>query len=233
MLDTPGLGHSLLKIVLIFRNWENNPSFKFLHFFFWKSENLAPLSLHSYMIIRGRNWYRLLSIECNSHLSPDTHLHYCIWTSLKKICFLMSAQHRAQHGAWTHELWDHDLSQSWKLNPLSHPGAPYMHFSLLFLLKLGLDWNSLFHCAHDTCHKQWRLGLWPFEIANVHVHVNSISLPLDQERHFLLPLETEYTDFKNTWEWPSGGWVSFRSIKKKVLMRNLSSYFLLCDSSLS
>ena len=26
--------------------------------------------------------------------------------------------------AWTHELWDHDLSWSWMLNQLSHPGTP-------------------------------------------------------------------------------------------------------------
>ena len=29
----------------------------------------------------------------------------------------------AQCGAGTHEPWDHDLSQSWTLNRLSHPGA--------------------------------------------------------------------------------------------------------------
>ena len=36
----------------------------------------------------------------------------------------LSCQHRGRCGAQTHELWDHDLSQSWKLNWLSHPGAP-------------------------------------------------------------------------------------------------------------
>ena len=36
----------------------------------------------------------------------------------------LSCQHRAQCGARTHELWDHDLSWSWTLNQLSHPGAP-------------------------------------------------------------------------------------------------------------
>ena len=35
-----------------------------------------------------------------------------------------SCQHRARYGAWTHELWEHDLSQSWMLNRLSHPGTP-------------------------------------------------------------------------------------------------------------
>ena len=33
-------------------------------------------------------------------------------------------QHRAQSDARTHEPRDHDLSQSWMLNRLSHPGAP-------------------------------------------------------------------------------------------------------------
>ena len=36
----------------------------------------------------------------------------------------LSCQHRAWHGAWTHGLWDHDLSWSETLNRLSHPGAP-------------------------------------------------------------------------------------------------------------
>ena len=36
-----------------------------------------------------------------------------------------SCQHRARHGAQTHELWDHDLSWSQPLNWLSHPGAPH------------------------------------------------------------------------------------------------------------
>ena len=35
----------------------------------------------------------------------------------------LSREHRPWHGAWTHELWDHDLSQSQTLNRLSHSGA--------------------------------------------------------------------------------------------------------------
>ena len=34
----------------------------------------------------------------------------------------LSAQ--TQCKAWTHELWDHDLSQSWSPNQMSHPRAP-------------------------------------------------------------------------------------------------------------
>ena len=43
-----------------------------------------------------------------------------IWSRLQAL----SRQHRAWHGAWTHELRDHDLSWSLMLNRLSHPGAP-------------------------------------------------------------------------------------------------------------
>ena len=43
-----------------------------------------------------------------------------IWNRLQAL----SHQHRAQRGARTHGLWDHDLSWSRTLNRLSHPGAP-------------------------------------------------------------------------------------------------------------
>ena len=38
-----------------------------------------------------------------------------------------SCQHRARHGAQTHELRDYDLSQSRMHNRLSHPGTPFIH----------------------------------------------------------------------------------------------------------
>ena len=41
-----------------------------------------------------------------------------IWSRLQAL----SCQHRAQHGAPTCEPWDHDLSWSWTLDWLSHPG---------------------------------------------------------------------------------------------------------------
>ena len=45
-------------------------------------------------------------------------------------------QHRAQCGAQTHKPRDHDLSQRWTLNLLSHLGTPenisFLFFSLLF-----------------------------------------------------------------------------------------------------
>ena len=36
----------------------------------------------------------------------------------------LNCQHRAWHGAQTHEPWDHDLSRKWMLNRLTHPGTP-------------------------------------------------------------------------------------------------------------
>ena len=42
----------------------------------------------------------------------------------------LSCQHRAWLGAQTHELWDHDLSWSWRPYQLSHPGAPESSFRL-------------------------------------------------------------------------------------------------------
>ena len=47
-----------------------------------------------------------------------------IWSRLQAL----SCQHRAWHGAGTHEPRDHDLSWSWTLNWLSHPGPPYGNF---------------------------------------------------------------------------------------------------------
>ena len=40
----------------------------------------------------------------------------------------LSCQCRTPSGAWTWELRDHDQSQSWMLNNLSHPGAPEVAF---------------------------------------------------------------------------------------------------------
>ena len=44
----------------------------------------------------------------------------------------LSCQHRAWFGFWPQEPWDHDLSRSWKLNQLSHPGAPLFCYFLAF-----------------------------------------------------------------------------------------------------
>ena len=53
-----------------------------------------------------------------------------IWNRLQAL----NCQHRALHGARTHELWDHDLSWSRTLNQLSHPGAPSNFWKLLSIL---------------------------------------------------------------------------------------------------
>ena len=48
-----------------------------------------------------------------------------------------SYEHRAGCGAQTHEPWDHDLSQSWTCNQLSHPGAPWAHlFNITFWIRI-------------------------------------------------------------------------------------------------
>ena len=50
----------------------------------------------------------------------------------------LNRQHRAQSGAQTHKLRDHDLSQSQKLNRLSCPGTPCLpfYFFNFFILKV-------------------------------------------------------------------------------------------------
>ena len=42
----------------------------------------------------------------------------------------LSCQHRVRHGARTPELWVQNLSRSWMLNWLSHPGAPPSTFKI-------------------------------------------------------------------------------------------------------
>ena len=49
-----------------------------------------------------------------------------------------SCQHRVWPGAQTHELRDHELSRSWMLNWLSHPGAPKCKCVFLYATKLEM-----------------------------------------------------------------------------------------------
>ena len=49
---------------------------------------------------------------------------------------------QAQRGAWTREPWNHDLSQSWTLNQLSHPGSPAL-FLLIFQYQNRIYSNTL------------------------------------------------------------------------------------------
>ena len=47
-----------------------------------------------------------------------------------------SCQHRARCGARIHEPREHDLTQSWTLNWLSHPGTPtYLFFNVCLFLR--------------------------------------------------------------------------------------------------
>ena len=47
-------------------------------------------------------------------------------TQIRSRLQALSYQHRARCGAQTQGPWDHDLSQSWKLNPLSHSDALHL-----------------------------------------------------------------------------------------------------------
>ena len=75
-----------------------------------------------------------------------------IWNRLQAL----SCQHRARRGAQTHGPWDHDLSQSWLLNWLSHPGAP--SFSTFKNLSFSVAlWNSPLLARRDTARFMNRL----------------------------------------------------------------------------
>ena len=67
-------------------------------------------------------WERKRETECEWRRGRERGRHR-IWSRLQPL----SCQHRSQHGAWTHKPWDNDLSWSWPLNQLSHPGAPESH----------------------------------------------------------------------------------------------------------
>ena len=58
----------------------------------------------------------------------------------------LNCQHRARCGAWTHELWDHDLSWSQTLNQRSHSGTPLNSLLSVTVLSpnhLPPPWNLL------------------------------------------------------------------------------------------
>ena len=56
--------------------------------------------------------------------------------------------------AQTHELQDHDLSQSWTLNPLSHPGAPHpLLFKAAEWTEAKRGWEET-RSHHDTAIKK-------------------------------------------------------------------------------
>ena len=54
----------------------------------------------------------------------------------------LSCQHRARCRTPTHEPWDHELSRSWTVNWLSHPGVPIPHLYLfIYRWRLGCFHN--------------------------------------------------------------------------------------------
>ena len=75
-----------------------------------------------------------------------------IWSRLQAL----SCQH-SWHGAWTHEPWDHDLSQSQPFNLLSHPGTPvfknvlwFVSLSVFILFLLPFPYAYLFYTLNST-----------------------------------------------------------------------------------
>ena len=78
-----------------------------------------------------------------------------IWSRLQGLSY----QHRAWRGAWTHELWDQDLSWSRTLNRLNHPGTPIS----IFLKKSLRMSNSLKFSRHSTNEvdfRQWKCNIY-------------------------------------------------------------------------
>ena len=65
-----------------------------------------------------------------------------------------SCQHRAQRGAQTHKPRDHDVSQSWMLNRLSHPGAPGIGPFFKVSSRPMWGWNSTPR-PRVTCSTNW------------------------------------------------------------------------------
>ena len=57
--------------------------------------------------------------ECMSRGGAERGRHR-IWSRIQA----QRCQHRAWHGVWTHQMWDHDLSRRQTFNRLSQPGSP-------------------------------------------------------------------------------------------------------------
>ena len=80
-----------------------------------------------------------------------------IWSRLQALSCLYRARCRAR----THKLWDHDLSQSWTPNWLSHLGAPY-----------GLNLKEWIRKSLNEMENPARIFLWSLG--------PSIQLPAEQ-----------------------------------------------------
>ena len=79
-----------------------------------------------YLFLRGSEW----AGEGQTEGRTEDPKHALCW------------QQRAQRRAQPHKLWDHDLTWSWTLNWLSHPGAPGFFFFSFFTRPLGLGGDS-------------------------------------------------------------------------------------------
>ena len=83
----------------------------------------------------------------------------------------LSCQHRVQCGAWMHEPWDRDLSQSQRLNQLIHPGAQNLFFvfrtptsSSLLARSLSSFCGALVNCqSHVAAIKPIRFPICGLE----------------------------------------------------------------------
>ena len=66
-----------------------------------------------------------------------------------------SCHHRAQRRARTHGLQDHDLSRSWTLNRLSHPGAPpFLLINHAQGLSMSLDYIFSILVTRSSLHHE-------------------------------------------------------------------------------
>ena len=106
-------------------------------------------------------------------------------------------QQRAWCRAWTHKLWDHDLSWSLIPNWLSHPGTPYLSISYEIVAKLKpgyiiwrlyFGWRIYFHgdsLPHMTIGQgsQFISGCWE----NTSIpHYMSLSIRLLECHHSMV-----------------------------------------------
>ena len=64
-------------------------------------------------------------------------------TEFEAVSKALHCQHRAWCGAWTHELWDHDLSWRWTLNNWAIQ-VPLLCFILIFITSLTTTNNQVF-----------------------------------------------------------------------------------------
>ena len=102
------------------------------------------------MFIFEKEWVK--ERECEQGRGTERGRHR-IWISFQ----VLSCQHRARHGAQTHEPQDHDLSWSLWLNQLNHPGALRLGFSGINVLFLRICIGKL-HTDRPIKYKPHNYG---------------------------------------------------------------------------